>query len=277
MRLTTLGRRSGQPRVAIVGYYEDGPNLVTLAMNGWAEAEPAWWLNLQAQPETSGRAEGWSTCRSSPRRGGSGARAAVGQLPRLPRLGRRPRRARRRASDGAGGGRARAARSRLTGGASELGLGAVSSLGPGRGSGSSSNDNDDGSSVVRSFSTRRSAPRRGRADRQPRFGCERNPRPTHAPHGSETSRPTRSTGSVSTSRPWRSRSFGPEPTRPSWSTRRRASDSRGRPDADPGVRQRRTAPAARPWMKLRWSTRKRSSGGRMAMAMPAKVSPWSVA
>ena len=52
MRLTTTGRRSGQPRVAIVGYYEDGPNLVTLAMNGWAEAEPAWWLNLQAQPET---------------------------------------------------------------------------------------------------------------------------------------------------------------------------------------------------------------------------------
>jgi deazaflavin-dependent oxidoreductase (nitroreductase family) len=53
MRLTTLGRRSGQPRVAIVGYYEDGPNLVTLAMNGWAEAEPAWWLNLQAQPDTT--------------------------------------------------------------------------------------------------------------------------------------------------------------------------------------------------------------------------------
>ena len=53
MRLMTIGRRSGQPRVAIVGYYEDGPNLVTLAMNGWAEAEPAWWLNLQAQPDTT--------------------------------------------------------------------------------------------------------------------------------------------------------------------------------------------------------------------------------
>jgi deazaflavin-dependent oxidoreductase (nitroreductase family) len=53
LRLTTLGRRSGQPRVAIVGYYEDGANLVTLAMNGWAEAEPAWWLNLQAHPDTT--------------------------------------------------------------------------------------------------------------------------------------------------------------------------------------------------------------------------------
>lgn len=53
MRLRTVGRRSGEPRVAIVGYLEDGPNLVTLAMNGWAEAEPAWWLNLQAQPDTT--------------------------------------------------------------------------------------------------------------------------------------------------------------------------------------------------------------------------------
>jgi deazaflavin-dependent oxidoreductase (nitroreductase family) len=35
----------------IVGYYEDGPNLVTMAMNGWGAAEPAWWLNLQAHPD----------------------------------------------------------------------------------------------------------------------------------------------------------------------------------------------------------------------------------
>jgi deazaflavin-dependent oxidoreductase (nitroreductase family) len=53
MRIRTFGRRSGEPRIAIVGYFEDGPNLVTLAMNGWADAEPAWWLNLQAQPDTT--------------------------------------------------------------------------------------------------------------------------------------------------------------------------------------------------------------------------------
>ena len=53
LRLTTLGRRSGQQRVAIVGYVADGPNLVTLAMNGWADAEPAWWLNLQEHPDTT--------------------------------------------------------------------------------------------------------------------------------------------------------------------------------------------------------------------------------
>jgi deazaflavin-dependent oxidoreductase (nitroreductase family) len=52
LRLTTVGRRSGQSRVAIIGYYEDGPNLITLAMNGWEDADPAWWLNLQARPDT---------------------------------------------------------------------------------------------------------------------------------------------------------------------------------------------------------------------------------
>jgi F420H(2)-dependent quinone reductase len=35
----------------IVGYFEDGPNLVTMAMNGWGRGEPAWWLNLQANPD----------------------------------------------------------------------------------------------------------------------------------------------------------------------------------------------------------------------------------
>jgi deazaflavin-dependent oxidoreductase (nitroreductase family) len=52
VRLTTIGRRTGVQRSAILGYYEDGPNLVTMAMNGWADPEPAWWLNLQANPDT---------------------------------------------------------------------------------------------------------------------------------------------------------------------------------------------------------------------------------
>jgi deazaflavin-dependent oxidoreductase (nitroreductase family) len=51
MRLTTIGRRSGRTRVAMVGYFPDGPNLVTLAMNGWAKTDPGWWLNLQAVAE----------------------------------------------------------------------------------------------------------------------------------------------------------------------------------------------------------------------------------
>jgi len=53
MRLTSIGRRTGAERTAILGYYEDGPNLVTMAMNGWADGEPAWWLNLQARPDAT--------------------------------------------------------------------------------------------------------------------------------------------------------------------------------------------------------------------------------
>jgi hypothetical protein len=34
----------------IIGYYEDGTNLVSMAMNGWGAAEPAWWLNVEADP-----------------------------------------------------------------------------------------------------------------------------------------------------------------------------------------------------------------------------------
>jgi F420H(2)-dependent quinone reductase len=51
LRLTAIGRRTGLDRTVILGYIEDGPALVTMAMNGWEEEEPAWWLNLQAHPE----------------------------------------------------------------------------------------------------------------------------------------------------------------------------------------------------------------------------------
>lgn len=51
LRLRTIGRRTGKERLAILGYIEDGPDLVTMAMNGWADPEPAWWLNLQAHPD----------------------------------------------------------------------------------------------------------------------------------------------------------------------------------------------------------------------------------
>ena len=53
MQLTTTGRRTGRARSVILGYFEDGPNLVTLAMNGWADGEPAWWLNLQGHPDAT--------------------------------------------------------------------------------------------------------------------------------------------------------------------------------------------------------------------------------
>jgi F420H(2)-dependent quinone reductase len=49
--LHTVGRTSGQPRRNGLYYLEDGPNLVVIASNAGDERDPAWWRNLQAQPE----------------------------------------------------------------------------------------------------------------------------------------------------------------------------------------------------------------------------------
>jgi hypothetical protein len=38
----------------ILGYIEDGPDLAVLAMNGWDERDPSWWLNLQGHPDVFG-------------------------------------------------------------------------------------------------------------------------------------------------------------------------------------------------------------------------------
>ncbi len=53
LRIHTVGRRSGKARVTMLGYFEDGANLVTLAMNGWGDTDPAWWLNLQVNPDAT--------------------------------------------------------------------------------------------------------------------------------------------------------------------------------------------------------------------------------
>lgn len=58
LRLTVTGRTSGKERNVILGYVEDGPNLVLLAMNGWQEGQPAWWLNLEAHPDATVRLDG---------------------------------------------------------------------------------------------------------------------------------------------------------------------------------------------------------------------------
>ena len=57
--LHTVGRRSGQSRVNGLNYLVEGSNLVVVASNAGAEADPSWWLNLrdhpEAQVEMSGR------------------------------------------------------------------------------------------------------------------------------------------------------------------------------------------------------------------------------
>ena len=90
LRLHTIGRRSGQERLAILGYFEDGANLVTLAMNGWGEGEPAWWLNLQAQPDAVVELSDGPRFVRGPRRDRRRAPAPLGPL----RHGREPRRLR---------------------------------------------------------------------------------------------------------------------------------------------------------------------------------------
>jgi deazaflavin-dependent oxidoreductase (nitroreductase family) len=55
LRLTAIGRTSGQPRSVILGYVEDGADLVVLAMNGWDEGDPSWFLNLQANADAEVR------------------------------------------------------------------------------------------------------------------------------------------------------------------------------------------------------------------------------
>lgn len=50
MCVHAIGRTSGEPRDVIVGYLEDGPNVMAMAMNGWRDGEPEWWRNVQAHP-----------------------------------------------------------------------------------------------------------------------------------------------------------------------------------------------------------------------------------
>ncbi|MDP9483007.1 MAG: nitroreductase family deazaflavin-dependent oxidoreductase [Chloroflexota bacterium] len=53
--LTTVGRKTGNSRTNSLYYLEDGPNLVVVASNAGLNADPSWWLNLQANPETEAR------------------------------------------------------------------------------------------------------------------------------------------------------------------------------------------------------------------------------
>jgi deazaflavin-dependent oxidoreductase (nitroreductase family) len=49
--LTTKGRKSGEPRSTALLYLEDGDRLVVVASNLGSDHAPAWWLNLEANPD----------------------------------------------------------------------------------------------------------------------------------------------------------------------------------------------------------------------------------
>lgn len=76
LALRTLGRNSGLPRETLLSYLADGSRLVIVASNAGSERHPAWWLNLEANPEAQVRtAAEWQPYRAR--------RAAGEELSRL--------------------------------------------------------------------------------------------------------------------------------------------------------------------------------------------------
>ena len=49
--LRTIGRRTGTKRRTPLYYVDDGDNLAVVTSNAGRDGEPAWWLNLQAEPD----------------------------------------------------------------------------------------------------------------------------------------------------------------------------------------------------------------------------------
>jgi deazaflavin-dependent oxidoreductase (nitroreductase family) len=49
--LTTLGRRSGEPRTNALIYGRSGDDYLVVASRGGSDAPPGWFVNLEARPE----------------------------------------------------------------------------------------------------------------------------------------------------------------------------------------------------------------------------------
>ncbi|HQZ33983.1 MAG TPA: nitroreductase/quinone reductase family protein [Ilumatobacteraceae bacterium] len=62
LELTTVGRKSGEARsVMLTSPLQDGDTLVIVASRGGDEHHPAWFLNLQANPDVQVKWKGGST------------------------------------------------------------------------------------------------------------------------------------------------------------------------------------------------------------------------
>lgn len=51
--LTTIGRKSGKIREVPLGYFKDEDDYVIIASNAGQPNHPAWYLNLQSQPQVN--------------------------------------------------------------------------------------------------------------------------------------------------------------------------------------------------------------------------------
>ena len=58
LAITTKGRKSGEQRSSVVAYVREGDNYMVIASNAGTDRPPAWWLNLQADPDAEIDAEG---------------------------------------------------------------------------------------------------------------------------------------------------------------------------------------------------------------------------
>jgi deazaflavin-dependent oxidoreductase (nitroreductase family) len=58
LTLTTIGRKSGRPRLQPLGYVPDGGGFVVIGSNWGQAAHPAWSANLLAQPQAVVRVKG---------------------------------------------------------------------------------------------------------------------------------------------------------------------------------------------------------------------------
>lgn len=74
--LTTTGRKSGRRRTMPLLYLRDGENMVLAASNGGNDRHPAWYLNLQSNPEAEVQA-GRATMRVRARTAGPEERARL--------------------------------------------------------------------------------------------------------------------------------------------------------------------------------------------------------
>jgi deazaflavin-dependent oxidoreductase (nitroreductase family) len=50
--LHTVGRKTGTPRRTPLYYVDEGDDLAVITSNAGGDRQPAWWLNLQAAPDT---------------------------------------------------------------------------------------------------------------------------------------------------------------------------------------------------------------------------------
>ena len=58
--LLTTGRKSGKERTTPLLFLRDGVNYIMVASNGGTAGDPAWWLNLQKDPEAIVEVGGWT-------------------------------------------------------------------------------------------------------------------------------------------------------------------------------------------------------------------------